>query len=206
MRKDWWHNEYSQGDIAGKMAGGGQGVDHPTHNWFTDYIPEDSSLIDVGCCNAHTLENLLLAGKKIDYVGVDQIPEFIEYNRERHPEYRFEVSDASDLRDFEDNSFDYAYSRHVIDHLNHYSQHFVELMRVAKKEVIIVTWLGLRLNLLLDKLQWGMKDEGGSWYNQYSKQQMVEFIEHNFPGQKYKIIDNYKECGNSIITIQKEQT
>jgi len=205
IRHDWWHEEFIKGDPGAQMGGGDgrEGVPHPTHTWLSGYIPEFSSLLDVGCCNAHTLESFNRANKQIDYYGVDHLQELIDFCIERHPEARFSVSDAADLQDFEDESFDYVLSRHVAEHQNHYSQHFMEMWRVAKKEVIVVGFLELKDEF--DILQYGVKDNGKflpHWYNQYSKPQMEAFIKHNMTSD-FEWIDDFKDIGHPVLIIRK---
>ena len=208
IRNDWWHKEFIKGDPAAQMGGGDgvQGVPHPTHNWLSEYIPNDSSLLDVGCCNAHTLESFIRHGKKVRYHGVDHLAEMVEWCQERFPHYTFSQSDAADLQDFKDNSFDYVLSRHVHEHQNHYSQHFMEMWRVAKKEVIVVGFLEMLPDF--DRLQYGVTENGKflpHWFNQYGKSQMQKFIEYNMPNATYEIIDNYQETGHPIVIIRKPQ-
>lgn len=204
LTNDWWHTVFTEGNLGAAMGGHGgrEGVDHPSHKWFTEYVPDGSSVLDVGCCNAHTYESLQKYGKLVDYTGVDQLEEFIEWDKEHFPGVPFYVSDASDLRQFEDNSFDYVLSRHVIEHLPHYSQHFMEMFRVARKEVVVVGFLELKDDY--DRLQYGMRKEGGSWYNQYSRSNMEFFIEYNMTGD-YEIIPDKFDLGHPIIIIRKKQ-
>lgn len=203
MRKDWWHEHFAKGLPAAQMGGedGAQGMNHPTHKWLVDYIPEDSFVLDVGCCNAHTYENFKRAGKHINYWGVDQLPGLIDYCMETYPEASFSLSDAADLQDFSDDFFDYVVSRHVHEHQNHYSQHFMEMYRVARKEVIIVGFLSFT-GTDFDRLQYGA--EGlPHWYNQYSKEGMLRFIDYNMKEADVDIIDDYEETGHPIIRITK---
>lgn len=205
IRNDWWHQEFSKGDPAAQMGGGDgvQGVPHPTHTWLTNYVPEGSSLLDVGCCNAHTLESFQRAGKKIEYWGVDHLAELVAYCLSKFPEASFSQSDAADLQDFQDNYFDYVLSRHVHEHQNHYSQHFMEMWRVAKKEVIIVGFLEFT-GTDFDRLQYGA-DGLPHWYNQYSRTGMERFIAYNMPGATTEIIEDYEGTGHPIIIIRKPE-
>jgi ubiquinone/menaquinone biosynthesis C-methylase UbiE len=209
MRNDWWHQEFAKGSPAAQMGGpeGRQGVDHATHEWFTKHVPEGSSVLDVGCCNAHTLESFKKAGKKITYHGVDQLDGLVAYCLSTYPDAAFSQSDASDLQQFQDNSFDYVLSRHVAEHLNHYSQHFMEMWRVAKKEVVIVGFLEFT-GTDFDRLQYGVKENGkllAHWYNQYSRAGIERFIAYNMPTASVEIVEDYEETGHPIIIIRKEQ-
>lgn len=208
IRNDWWELEFIKGDPAAQMGGhdGREGVSHPTHTWFTNYVPEGSSVLDVGCCNAHTLESFQRANKQIDYIGVDHLQEMVVYCQQQYPGYSFLWSDASDLQDFNDNEFDYVLSRHVYEHLNHYSQHFMEMWRVAKKEVVVIGFLELLPDY--DRLQYGVK-EGGKlyphWYNQYGKSQMEQFIRYNMT-DNFEWVDDFKDIGYPILIIRKGQS
>lgn len=205
IRNDWWHTEFAKGRPADQMGGadGAQGMNHVTHDWFTGYVPEGSYVLDVGCCNAHTLGNFKKHGKQVGYMGVDHLPELVEYCKQTYPEATFAQSEADDLQDFKDSSFDYVLSRHVAEHLNHYSQHFMEMWRVAKKEVVIVGFL--ELNPDYDRLQYGVK-EGGKllphWFNQYGQSQMERFIEYNMTTD-YEIWSDKFGIGHPIIIIRK---
>lgn len=207
IRNDWWHEHFAKGDPGAQMGGGDgrEGVTHPTHTWLTSYIPEGSSLLDVGCCNAHTLESFLRAGKDIKYQGVDHLAELVAYCLYTYPNHAFLQSDAADLQDFKDNTFDYVLSRHVWEHLNHYSQHLMEMWRVAKKEVIVVGFLELKPSF--DRLQYGVK-EGGKllphWYNQYGEEQLRAFIEYNMTSN-YEIFPDNFGIGHPLVIIRKDQ-
>lgn len=209
IRNSWWTEEFTKGDPAAQMGGGDgvQGVPHPTHVWFSNYIPDGSSLLDVGCCNAHTLESLRRHNKNIHYHGVDHLAELVEWCQEHYEGATFSQSDAGDLQDFKDNSFDYVLSRHVHEHQPHYSQHFMEMYRVAKKEVVIVGFLEFT-GTDFDRLQYGVK-EGEKfyphWFNQYSKTGMIRFIEYNMPGAEIEIMEDYEQTGHPIIIIRKAQ-
>lgn len=205
IRNDWWHKEFIKGNPAAQMGGGDgvQGVPHPTHVWFTDHLLSGSSLLDVGCCNAHTLESLRRANKKIAYTGVDHLPEMVEYCQGMYPNETFIQSDAADLQDFADASFEYVLSRHVAEHLNHYSQHFMEMWRVASKEVVVVGFLELKPDF--DRLQYGVKEQGKvlpHWFNQYGKAQMEAFIEYNMTTD-YEWVEDFKEIGHPVLIIRK---
>ena len=207
IRNSWWELSFTKGDPAAQMGGGDgrEGVPHPTHTWFTNHVPEDSIVLDVGCCNAHTYESFQRANKSVNYWGVDHLQQLVDYCALRFPDAKFSQSDASDLQDFEDNAFDYVLSRHVSEHLNHYSQHFMEMWRVAKKEVIVVGFL--ELNPQFDRLQYGVK-EGDKilphWYNQYGKEQMEAFIRYNMTDD-FEWVDDFKDIGHPVLIIRKEQ-
>ncbi len=52
------------------------------------------TILDIGCGLAHYYEFLRARGTAVDYIGYDIVPAFIESNRARYPEARFEIRDA----------------------------------------------------------------------------------------------------------------
>lgn len=208
IRNDWWHLEFAKGAPETQMGGDGgrEGISHPTHDWFSERVPDGSSVLDVGCCNAHALANLRRHNKNVTYYGVDHLAEMVEYCQEKYPDETFRQSDAADLQDFADNSIDYVLSRHVAEHLNHYSQHFMEMWRVARKEVVVVGFLELKPDF--DRLQYGVK-EGDKllphWYNQYGKTQMEDFIRYNMT-DKFEWVDDFAAIGHPVLIIKKGES
>lgn len=53
------------------------------------------TILDIGCGLGHYYEFLRDKQLDVDYIGYDIVPEFIESNRERFPDARFEVRDVS---------------------------------------------------------------------------------------------------------------
>jgi len=52
-----------------------------------------SSLVDVGCGFADGVEYIKEKHPNINYLGIDIVPEFIEYAKLRYPEYQFQCDD-----------------------------------------------------------------------------------------------------------------
>lgn len=198
----YWEDYYQKSDKNIMMSGGGQGLDHPTRKAIWELIPDGSSVLDVGCCNALMWEQAKRDGKDIKYNGYDIMAETIERNRQVYPECTFYSGDASDLGQFADNSFDIVNSRHVVDHLPHYAYHLMEMYRVAKKRVIMTTWRQLRTDDQ-EKLRYANLEEGGSWDNQYNQPIMEDFIQRIIQPAECLIINEYGDSGNSIIVMDK---
>jgi SAM-dependent methyltransferase len=58
-----------------------------------------------------------LAGKPVDYVGIDQSERLLELARERHPGYKFEQADVLNLSGIREYDFDYIFAVAVLHHL-----------------------------------------------------------------------------------------
>jgi SAM-dependent methyltransferase len=64
------------------------------------------SLLDVGCGFGGLLDYSIERGVSVEYVGIDIVPEMIEYARNAHPAARFHEGDVFSLTEPE--SFDYV--------------------------------------------------------------------------------------------------
>lgn len=103
-------------------------------------VPEDSSVLDAGC--GEGIISFLLAEQGIASTGVDLSEPNVDAAK-RESENRghkhltsFVQGDAEHLP-FEDESFDVVISTHVLEHLPDFDQGARELVRVARKRIIV---------------------------------------------------------------------
>ena len=74
----------------------------------------------------------------INYHGIDITPYLVK----RAKKLGISVSQGTiENIQLDDSSFDVAYARHILEHLNHYQKAINELVRVAEKEVIIIFFI-----------------------------------------------------------------
>lgn len=92
---------------------------------------EPESILDVGCGEGFTLEELRLKGigKKLE--GVDFLPRAIELGQKEHPKLDLKVGDIFDLK-YPDNSFDVVVCSEVLEHIPDPEKGLRELVRVSK--------------------------------------------------------------------------
>jgi len=86
----------------------------PDFQSLAEYIKPQDKVLDLGCGNGRLIE--LLGDKEIDYLGVDNVQNFIEIAKKKYPAYSFQVADALSLP-FADNSFDKVCSIAVLHHI-----------------------------------------------------------------------------------------
>lgn len=105
----------------------------PTMNWFLEKIPlAPGSLLDVGCGRGYWLNELARLRPELDLTGLDFF-ESLQLDRARY------VQGNAEKLPFPDNAFDIVTCIHTIEHLQDLPQALSELVRVARKMVLIAT-------------------------------------------------------------------
>lgn len=69
----------------------------PEFTVFTDFIPDGSKILDLGCGNGRFYGSLQEKKKTVDYTGVDFCPEFLEIARKKYPNQEFLEQDITRL-------------------------------------------------------------------------------------------------------------
>lgn len=110
---------------------------------ITKQIPNDSSVLDVGCGNGRLLE--IFGNKNIDYIGTDSSDELIKIAKKLHPEKKFEIIDALELSKLSQVDFDYVFSVAVLHHLPGQDLQIKALRQIKNKvskdgKVVITNW------------------------------------------------------------------
>lgn len=115
-----------------------------------DYIPEGSSVLDIACGTGQFCFELK-EKKHCRVVGLDLSLRMLEFARNRNPwqDLTFVHEDATDLHNFEDNSFDFATMLMMMHELKRPQQVAVlkEALRVARKGIIIDSVVPLPRNV-----------------------------------------------------------
>jgi len=93
-----------------------------------------------------------------------------------------------------DNTFDVTYSRHILEHLSSYEKALQELVRVAKREVIVIFFMAPHDNknhVISNKLHDGYP----LYHNSYSKPLLEKFLSE-LPKVDYY---EWESCMNEVI-------
>lgn len=110
-------------------------------------VAANDRLLDVGCGAGHYLRSLAgILDLPFRYTGVDATAEYVELAREAwkgRPETEFRQADIFALP-FEDRSFDVVICCNVLLHLPSVAVPFRELVRVARRHVVVRTLVGER--------------------------------------------------------------
>lgn len=87
--------------------------------YFIQYVTETSDILDVGCGPGGITADLANIAVKGQTIGVDSSEGVLEHAKAAFPDVpnlKFQVADATDLKDFADNSFDIIHCHQVLLH------------------------------------------------------------------------------------------
>ena len=110
---------------------------------FLEDIPENSSVLDLGCGNGRLLLGL---HKKVNYLGLDQSVQLLQKAKELHPNYKFLEDDIVSEETWKNLPlYDYIFCIAVIHHLPTHHQHLFLLKQIKKHlkpngQVLITAW------------------------------------------------------------------
>lgn len=110
---------------------------------FLDKVPQNASVLDLGCGNGRLLLGL---PQQIDYLGIDSSNELLHKARELHPQNKFLEGDITEEKTWKGiPQYDYIFCIAVIHHLpTHHEQLF--LLKQIKKhlkpngKVLVTAW------------------------------------------------------------------
>ena len=122
----------------------------PARNLIVEQIPENSSVLDIGC-GTGALSFDLRRKKNCSAVGIDLSQKMLRFAQasNTYDDVRFLHRDATDLSEFSENAFDYAIIMNVLHELNPDLQKTLirEACRVCKKVLLYDSNVPLPWNL-----------------------------------------------------------
>lgn len=145
LYEQWWENNLG-GDT---YSHGAASIKAPSceefESWMGDKDSADrkfirkmwgefTSILDAGCGACPEYYGLADFKDEKQYTGLDITPKLVKFNQDRGINC---VHGSLNDIPFEDNTFDVALSRHVVEHMGGIETPLNELIRVAKKEVIL---------------------------------------------------------------------
>ena len=145
-----WDDEKHYGDLFYKRATGASPEMQSSgavSRVIKEFYSGNEKLLDVGCGAGHYLRTLRkVISEDINYTGVDPTSYYIELAQKAYGDtVDFKIGSIFVIP-FEDNSFDIVMCNNVVMHLppENLQKAFDELIRVAKKKVIVRAMFGVR--------------------------------------------------------------
>jgi len=110
---------------------------------FALEVKDNNSVLDVACGNGRLIE--ALKDKKINYLGVDNSSNLIELAQKNYPHHKFMVEDMLDLKNIENNKYDFVFCLAALQHIPGYDLRIKVLREMADKlnsdgKLIVSNW------------------------------------------------------------------
>ena len=145
--------------------------------FIINHSNRNTLLLDAGCNTA--IEGYRLFNKKYkgNYYGVDSNPRAINFAKYNLSEYKKNLLVVSDLEKlpFKNKFFEIVLIKDIIEHQRYYENILTELVRVAKKYLILSLFIKLT-----DKDEDVIKiHKDGYYLNKYSKKLLFNFFSNN---------------------------
>ncbi|HLM00030.1 MAG TPA: class I SAM-dependent methyltransferase [Pyrinomonadaceae bacterium] len=147
----------------------------------------NSKILDIGIGGGRTTKYLLEISS--DYTGIDYVAEFAEETSKKYPAARIMQGDARDLKEFEDETFDFVlFSYNGIDAVSHEDRlkALGEVHRVLKKGGAFIFSSHNRDYKYFNKLPWQQKVHFSRNYLMFSLHCLYHLPKH-FKMKKHEI-------------------
>lgn len=188
--ESWWEKNLG----SEKYLHNGQWYNSPSiqsfEQWMGDHnapdrvrareiLVEYNSILDAGCGAAPEYQAVL----SDKYTGLDITQKLVDYNKSRGIKC---VQGSLNSIPFHDNNFDVSLSRHVVEHMKNITDPLNELIRVSKKQVLILFFIkphdGDEHIVSLDN----QNTEWEIYHNTYSKKLIEQQLANNSKVSKYE--------------------
>lgn len=184
------------------------------------FIPENLSILDLGCGNARFLKFLKENKLQIrDYLGIDNNPQFIEENSKKYPRFRFEIKDVI----LDNISLTSKYSLVVGFGITHHipskelrNDWFLKMSKlVASKGILVLSFWNFDVKKADKsfKIQ-SYKQEAGDyflgWKGDFSTHRFCHFFDEDEIKEiieklkEFNLIHKFKKDSNTYIVLRKK--
>lgn len=172
--EQWWEKNltYKMGEFDGWLG------DEDAHSRCVmhEYIKARgyASLLDVPCGLCTEFFGHAKHGVSLEYYGLDITPRLVT----RAWELGLRVRQGSiEAMPYSDNFVDVCYARHILEHLDYYERALDELIRVAKKEVLVVFFI--KPTDEPDRIDPAMIDGALLYHNTYNRTKLIDYVRRN---------------------------
>lgn len=214
-----WDKEKSYGEVLYKRAVGELPEMESSKKIAVEvkkYIKNNDRVLDVGCGAGHYLRSLRreLSDISFSYTGLDATNDYIQLAKKAFAgdnKCTFMVSDIYDIR-LQDNSHELVMCNNVLLHLPSIEKPLNELIRVAKRNVVVRLLAGERSFRIKDVAPQsdGIEfDENGEpisfhYYNIYSNSYLAYLLKKNKRVKNFTITPDFDFNKQNIISSVTE--
>lgn len=190
---------------------------------LSKYFGKNSKILEVGCGSGLIYDVMLRFGiiSPESYSGGDISQSMLQLARQRDPKIKVQTLDIFKLN-LDDSISDNVINIHVMQHLPHYRDAVLELMRVTKKRLYIACWFNNEPEDSINFCEPSDKWDNQQFYNNtYSLNNFIEYVKINggdsianieinhFGGSNYGIVIDFNKSDkytNSIATNHNHES
>jgi len=154
------------------------------------------SMLDVGCGACPEYYGFKSDGYEMYLWGIEVTPRLLAFAVSKN--LPVQQGNAEKIP-FDDACYDVVYARHLLEHLRYYKKALKEMIRVAKKEVLIVFFL--EPDDMPDNLDYKLQEKSALFNNRYNKTKLEEYV-RGLPRVKnfaWEILEKTVPEGNEAI-------
>ena len=220
MGKNWkhWDKETGYGEVLYKRAIGElpeMESSKSVASVLKRHIRQGDSLLDVGCGAGHYLRSLKAQiNYKFYYTGVDTTKNYLDFAIRAFANDKnanFKLSDIYHL-DFNDDSFDIVMCNNLLLHLPSIKQPLFELIRVAKRKVLIRSLFGDRSFRVQEVRRQDNREEfdqngeplSFGFYNIYGRSYIEDLLSSNGAVKSWELTFDDRFSEQNILSSVKE--
>lgn len=191
-----WYWEYQ--DTWYSLDSWSQTFYQPSSKRLREHVIQKAytSVLDVGCGVCPEYFGFQQDKYLLNYQGIDITPRLLAYAQEHNLPVKFGHAEKIPL---DDNTFDFVYARHLLEHMKYYKKTLQEMIRVARKEVVIVFWL--EPTDAPDSLDYKLQDKSALFNNRYNKEKLESFVRSNSKVKEveWEVLSKTTPDGNEVL-------
>ncbi len=171
--EQWWENSLGSQVSMTTFSQWLGDINAPSRIAFRKHLKtkEYTSILDIPCGLCIDFYGIKHDNLVIDYYGIDITKKLVE--RAHAQEINVQQGSIEKIP-MQDASIDVAYARHILEHLDYYEKAVDELVRVAKREAIIVFFITPTDEP--DIINLSTCDGSLLYHNHYNKQNLIEYV------------------------------
>lgn len=197
LKQTWWDNNLNNKSMFNTFLGWVGDSSAPSKKRFREFLKDQNfkSIVDVGCGPATEFFGFANEGIEIQYTGVDSSEFLVNYNQDRN--IPMVLAEAHNIP-VPDDSFEVAFSRHVLEHQPTFAPVIDELIRISSKLAVHIWFHKPEDKEIIDY------DSGQNLYHNYYRK--VDIEQHLLSNKKVKSIEwiDVDDTENILLVWLKE--
>ena len=183
-RYNWWQENLNLNVDQGQFKGWLEDSDFSSRQKTFDLVLQKSakSVLEIGPGTFIDYKHFYKNYENVEYQAIDFTQKVVDYGKTLGAECK--IGSIEDIP-CEDNSFDFVYCRHVLEHLSDYKKAIEEMIRVSKNYVCLVFWM-------MEDKKPNLKFDGRLHHNSYLQSEVEEFVRGKNKNVKFFQVDNDK--------------